>query len=203
MVLMAAAASDQHHHHPAPKSSPPASPSTAPLTGSTRTRLHSFSFPTTFSWGTHRLLRCSKNGGSASGFASPPKQPDTPSPGKEKGQETSTAAAGASQPSRPWNLRTRRSATVAPNASRSEAAGKAAAGQALHRRPPSPAGAKRGFSIALTKEEIVADFIAIRGTGPPRRPKKRPRAVQRKLDQFFPGLSLAEVNLDSYKIEER
>ena len=61
---------------------------------------------------------------------------------------------------------------------------------------------KRGFSVALTREEIVADFIAIRGTAPPRRPKKRPRAVRLELDRLYPGLSLADVNLDSYKIVE-
>uniref|UniRef100_J3M9H1 Uncharacterized protein n=2 Tax=Oryza brachyantha TaxID=4533 RepID=J3M9H1_ORYBR len=71
--------------------------------------------------------------------------------------------------------------------------------------PPAPTpvvAKKRGFSIALTREEIVADFIAIRGTPPPRRPKKRPRAVQNEIDSFFPGLSLADVKLDSYKIVE-
>ncbi|KAL5202491.1 hypothetical protein ABZP36_013443 [Zizania latifolia] len=194
MVLMAAASD----HHTAAKSSPPSSPSAA---GSTRTPLHGFSFPA-LRWGTHRLLRCSKNGGSAHASTLPPKQPHTPSPEKKNAQEPS--AAGASLLPRPWNLRARRSATTAPNASRSEGAGKAAAGQALHPPAPSPVAAKkRGFSIALTKEEIAADFIAIRGTGPPRRPKKRPRAVQRELDALYPGLSLADVNLDSYKVEER
>ncbi|BAS95218.1 uncharacterized protein [Oryza sativa Japonica Group] len=204
MVLMAASASAaaSDHHTAQAKSSPSAAP---PAGSATRTRLHSFSFPTTFGWGTHRLLRCSKNGDSAPASASPPKQPHTPSP--EKGQETS--AGGASRPSRPWNLRTRRSATVAPDASRSEAAGKKAAaaaggGQALLH-PPAPlpvVAKKRGFSVALTREEIVADFIAIRGTAPPRRPKKRPRAVRLELDRLYPGLSLADVNLDSYKIVE-
>nr|CAB3460794.1 unnamed protein product [Digitaria exilis] len=198
-----------HHHHADKTAKAPPSPSPAPAA---RTRLHDFSFPT-LSWGTHRLLRCSKDGGaSASASASPPPHPQTPSPEKEdkpQGQHGSSlpgATGAAPQPPRPWNLRTRRSATVAPLASRSEAAGKAAAGQA--QRPlasPSAAAAarKRGFSAALTKEEIAEDFAAIRGTRPPRRPKKRPRAVQRQLDMLYPGLSLADVNLDSYKIDER
>nr|CAB3464537.1 unnamed protein product [Digitaria exilis] len=210
MVLMAGDSDPDHHHH-ADKASkiPPSSPSPAPAA---RTRLHDFSFPT-LSWGTHRLLRCSKDGGaSASASASPPPHPQTPSPEKEEkpqGQHGSSlpgATGAAPQPPRPWNLRTRRSATVAPLASRSEAAGKAAAG--LAQRPlasPSAAAAarKRGFSAALTKEEIAEDFAAIRGTRPPRRPKKRPRAVQRQLDMLYPGSSLADVNLDSYKIDER
>ncbi|RLN31194.1 formin-like protein 18 [Panicum miliaceum] len=206
MVLMAGASDSDSDHHAtaktAPAPSPPApassSPSPAPAA---RTRLHDFSFPT-LSWGTHRLLRCSKDGASAS----PPPHPQTPSPGKEKpqGQQGSPGATGASQPPRPWNLRTRRSATVAPLASRSEGAWKAAAGQA-HQSLASPPAVptKRGFSASLTKEEIAEDFAAIRGTRPPRRPKKRPRAVQRQLDMLYPGLSLADVNLESYKIEER
>ncbi|KAG2617716.1 uncharacterized protein LOC120664722 [Panicum virgatum] len=194
MVLMAGA-SDSDHHATAKTAPAPAPSAPAPAA---RTRLHDFSFPT-LSWGTHRLLRCSKDGASAS----PPPHPQTPSPGKEKpqGQQGSPGATGASQPPRPWNLRTRRSATVAPLASRSEGAWKAAAHQSLAS-PPAVAP-KRGFSASLTKEEIAEDFAAIRGTRPPRRPKKRPRAVQRQLDMLYPGLSLADVNLDSYKIEER
>ncbi|CAD6332942.1 unnamed protein product [Miscanthus lutarioriparius] len=217
MVLMAGA-SDHHHHHATAK---PASPATASLSPSpapaNRTRLHDFAFPT-LSWGAHRLLRCSKDGGG--GPASPPPHPHTPSPDKEKQphqhphphpQASSPGAASASQPPRPWNLRTRRSATVAPLASRSDAAGKApsAGGQAQQQPPlasPPPAASavprKRAFSAALTREEITEDFAAIRGTRPPRRPKKRPRAVQRQLDMLYPGLSLADVNLDSYKIDE-
>ncbi|CAN6350278.1 unnamed protein product [Urochloa humidicola] len=208
MVLMAGASDPDRHATAKTAPAPPAraSPSSPPpAPAAARTRLHDFSFPT-LSWGTHRLLRCSKDGASASASAaSPPPHPLTPSPGKEKPQglpQSSPGAAAASQPPRPWNLRARRSATVTPLASRSEAAGKAAAaGQALASPPAVPM--KRGFSAALTKEEIAEDFAAIRGTRPPRRPKKRPRAVQRQVDMLYPGLSLADVNLDSYKIEER
>jgi hypothetical protein len=230
MILMAA--DDSGHHHPKAKANTePVSPSPSSAAPATRTRLHDFTFPT-LSWGTHRLLRCSKDGAPAS--ASPPPHPQTPSLQKEKPQ----GAVGASQPPRPWNLRTRRSATAAPLAAGSEGAGKAAAWQAQQPLASPPVDArKRGFSVALTKEEIAADFLAIRGARPPRRPKKRPRAVQRQLDvrfeggaspnsttlssdgnfdvsvlnsglvcselqTLYPGLSLADVNPDSYKIEE-
>ncbi|TVU20361.1 hypothetical protein EJB05_36568, partial [Eragrostis curvula] len=199
MVLMAA--DDSDHHRPAAKPAP-ASPSPSPAPPS-RTRLHGFTFPT-LSWGTHRLLRCSKDGGaSGTASASPPPHPQTPSPHKTQGG----GAGGASQPpQRPWNLRARRSATVAPTAARSEqGTGKAAAWQAPQplASPLAAEPKKRGFSVALTKEEIAEDFLAIRGARPPRRPKKRPRVVQRQLDMLYPGLSLADVTLDSYKIEER
>ncbi|KAJ1263959.1 hypothetical protein BS78_09G226700 [Paspalum vaginatum] len=201
MVLMAGASDHHATAKPAPPAASAPSPSPSPAPAA-RTRLHGFSFPT-LSWGSHRLLRCAKDGASASASASPPPHPQTPSPEKEKprGQQQAQAAAQARPP---WNLRTRRSATFAPLATGSDGAGKApaaAGGQPLA--SPPPATAKRGFSAALTKEEIAEDFAAIRGTRPPRRPKKRPRAVQRQLDLLYPGLSLADVNLDSYKIEER
>ncbi|KAL6848620.1 hypothetical protein ACP4OV_021203 [Aristida adscensionis] len=196
-----AAASAQRPTHKPSAPAPPAS--RTPLIG------EGFRFPTP-GWGTQRLLRCSKGGSPApapaSASASPPPQPHTPSPEKEKPPHGSPGEAGEAQPPRPWNLRTRRSATVAPLASRSEAAGKkaaAAAGQAQQPLARSPAAAtKRGFSIALTKEEIAEDLEAIRGSRPTRRPRKRRSAVQRQVDMLCPGLSLAEVTLDSYKVKE-
>uniref|UniRef100_A0A0D9V4B1 Uncharacterized protein n=1 Tax=Leersia perrieri TaxID=77586 RepID=A0A0D9V4B1_9ORYZ len=213
MVLMAAV--DDHDRHRAAANSPSPSedsPSPAPALPlpppPSRTRLHSFSFPT-LSWGTHRLLRCSKNPSSSP----PPVAPDTPSPDKEKAAHRSTDGVGGGAsphrtPQRPWNLRTRRSATAAP---RPEGSDDAADAAAVERAPPPPVTAtrKRAFSIVLSKEEIAQDFKAIRGTRPPRRPKKRPRTVQRQLDVriepglLYPGLCLADVTPETYKIEER
>ncbi|KAF0920877.1 hypothetical protein E2562_037555 [Oryza meyeriana var. granulata] len=200
MVLMAAV--EDHDRHRAADSSSPSEDSPAPAPPPpSRTRLHSFSFPT-LSWGTHRLLRCSKNPASSP----PPAAPDTPSPDKEKAAHRSTDGVGGGSPQRtpqrPWNLRTRRSATAAPRPEGSDDAADAAP----ERAPPPPpltATKKRVFSIVLSKEEIAQDFKAIRGTRPPRRPKKRPRTVQRQLDLLYPGLCLADVTPETYKIEER
>jgi hypothetical protein len=230
MVLMAA--DDSDNRHPEAKAKPkaaPASLSPSLAAPATRTRLHDFTFPT-LSWGTHRLLRCAKDGVPTPASGPPPPHPQMPSPQKEKPQ----GAAGASQPRRPWNLRARRSATAATLAAGSEGVGKFKAWQAQQ---PLASPRKRGFSVALTKEEIAEDFLAICGARPPRRPKKRPRAVQRLLDVrigvvprqtlefsllmrkfcasvlnsglvcsqsqlLYPGLSLADVSLDSYKIEQ-
>jgi len=41
---------------------------------------------------------------------------------------------------------------------------------------------KTKFSVSLSKEEVEHDFWAMLGTRPPRRPKKRPRIVQKNLD---------------------
>uniref|UniRef100_A0A0A9G6L1 DUF1639 family protein n=1 Tax=Arundo donax TaxID=35708 RepID=A0A0A9G6L1_ARUDO len=197
MVLMAVVEKD--HHRIAKHSSPP-SDSLAPAPPSLRTRLHGFSFPT-LSWGTHRLLRCSKGPASSP----PPAAREAPSPDKEKPHRPEGGFNGGSlqrqrSSQRPWNLRTRRSATAGPpRPERSDDAAEA------EERAPVPAKdtKKRGFSIVLSKEEIAEDFAAIRGTRPPRRPKKRPRMVQRQLDLLYPGLCLADVTPGSYKIEER
>ncbi|OWM64874.1 hypothetical protein CDL15_Pgr028591 [Punica granatum] len=57
--------------------------------------------------------------------------------------------------------------------------------------------------VPLTKEEIQADFLAMTGSRPPRRPKKRPRTVQRALDYVFPGLWLSTITPDSYKVVDK
>nr|CAB3477984.1 unnamed protein product [Digitaria exilis] len=206
MVLMAAVDND---HHRGAKFASPSSSSMAPApppSSSSRTRLHDFSFPT-LSWGTHRLLRCSRNGSASS---PPPSGPDTPSPDKEKPHRPESGGGGAGgslqrrrSAQRPWNLRTRRSATAAPER-QARPDGVAEEAVPAERAPaPTAEAKKRGFSIALSKEEIAEDFAAIRGSRPPRRPKKRPRVVQRQLDLLYPGLCLADVTPGSYKIEER
>jgi hypothetical protein len=43
------------------------------------------------------------------------------------------------------------------------------------------------FSISLSKREIEDDFLEMVRIRPPRRPKKRPRIVQKNLDVSFSG----------------
>ncbi|XP_039069548.1 uncharacterized protein LOC120216103 [Hibiscus syriacus] len=134
---------------------------------------------------------------------------------KEKEREESPAV--EVEP-RPWNLRTRRAACKAPvdgevtnnNYSspmtnevfksprvRDKGPSLASAPPAADKKRPRPK-----FSVSLSKEEIEEDFKAIVGHRPPRRPKKRPRNVQKQLDYLFPGLWLTEVTVDSYKVPE-
>ncbi|TXG62539.1 hypothetical protein EZV62_009533 [Acer yangbiense] len=61
---------------------------------------------------------------------------------------------------------------------------------------------RSSFSIALTKEEIEADLLAITGSKPTARPKKRPKNVQRQLDNLFPGLCLKSITPNSYKVRD-
>ncbi|TKY50850.1 hypothetical protein E2542_SST22356 [Spatholobus suberectus] len=132
--------------------------------------------------------------------------------GKEVAEENDVAMEDAPPPppeepvtgARTWNLRTRRAPVVGD---------KGGAGSSSS---PSPlrthAGKLRGspekeerpvkFSLTLTKKEIEEDFMKMVGHRPPRRPKRRPRNVQKQLDTLFPGQWLSEVSADCYKVPD-
>lgn len=76
-------------------------------------------------------------------------------------------------PRRQWNLRERTSWRDyrAEDARQARKLGSTDAG-----------GGSRGFSVALTRQEIDADFVAITGRKAPRRPRKRTKSVQRKIE---------------------
>ncbi|KAF2322584.1 hypothetical protein GH714_019185 [Hevea brasiliensis] len=128
---------------------------------------------------------------------------------------------------RPWNLRTRRAACKAPIAGnlvtgkglkieernvsnfsplRSES-GKSPRlrGEKKERedeKEKETAQMRTKFALALSRKEIDEDFKEMIGHRPARRPKKRPRNVQKQLDMLFPGLWLTEVTVDTYKVPE-
>lgn len=56
--------------------------------------------------------------------------------------------------------------------------------------------------ISLSKEEIEEDIFAMTGSKPARRPKKRPRNVQKQLDSVFPGLWLVGLSSDAFRIPD-
>ncbi|CAL1408516.1 unnamed protein product [Linum trigynum] len=58
------------------------------------------------------------------------------------------------------------------------------------------------FTVGLSRKEIEEDFMAMIAHRPARRPKKRPRIVQKQMDTLFPGLWLGEVTVDTYKVPE-
>ncbi|KAK6931523.1 Protein of unknown function DUF1639 [Dillenia turbinata] len=123
---------------------------------------------------------------------------------------------------RPWNLRTRRAACKAPIVTANNGGGGGGSSYSPMRNETAPAPMRsprlRGtsvvspttvemkerpkFSVSLSRKEIEEDFKVMLGQRPPRRPKKRPRAVQKQLDTLFPGLWLSEVNADSYKVPD-
>ncbi|GAB2291471.1 hypothetical protein Dimus_025726 [Dionaea muscipula] len=138
------------------------------------------------------------------------------------------AAAAVMPETRPWNLRTRRAACREPVAANGggkslrieepkpsfsplrsenksprlknvvdeEAAGGGGNGNGGEKRP------RAKFSVPLSRQEVEDDFMEILGKRPPRKPKKRPKYVQRQMDTLFPGLWLSEITADMYRVNE-
>ncbi|ONI31446.1 hypothetical protein PRUPE_1G313700 [Prunus persica] len=144
----------------------------------------------------------------------------------EEGESSPAAAAEV----RPWNLRTRRAACKAPlcgggakglrieekkanysplrsegnNGVKSPRPVRGASGSGSGSGPEKKEKEKERvkFAVSLTKKEIEEDFMVMLGHRPPRRPKKRPRNVQKQLDTLFPGMWLTEVSAETYKVPE-
>ncbi|KAL2996181.1 hypothetical protein AAZX31_10G259000 [Glycine max] len=109
---------------------------------------------------------------------------------------------------RTWNLRTRRAPAAGGKGVRIDER-RGGGGSPLRMKSPklrgSPEKEERRavkFSLMLAKKEIEEDFMRMVGHRPPRRPKKRPRNVQKQLDTLFPGQWLSEVCADSYKVPD-
>ncbi|XP_026399882.1 WD repeat-containing protein 48 homolog [Papaver somniferum] len=59
------------------------------------------------------------------------------------------------------------------------------------------------FVIALTNKEKEEDFMAIKGSKLPQRPKKRAKFVQRTLNLVSPGTWLCDLTLERYEVREK
>ncbi|VFQ97711.1 unnamed protein product [Cuscuta campestris] len=59
------------------------------------------------------------------------------------------------------------------------------------------------FVIALTNKEKEEDFMAIKGSKLPQRPKKRAKFVQRTLNLISPGAWLCDLSLERYEVREK
>ncbi|KAJ1684922.1 hypothetical protein LUZ63_016312 [Rhynchospora breviuscula] len=80
---------------------------------------------------------------------------------------------------RPWNLRSKNGFVAKTTSNRKD-------------RPR--------FSVALSPDEIAEDIYAVTGFRPRRRPKKRPRLVQKHIENVFPGSLLTEITLELYRV---
>ncbi|XP_078431975.1 uncharacterized protein LOC144703632 isoform X2 [Wolffia australiana] len=59
------------------------------------------------------------------------------------------------------------------------------------------------FVVALSTREKEEDYLLFKGSKLPQRPKKRPKCVQRVLNQVSPGTWLSDVSLDRYEVREK
>lgn len=142
--------------------------------------------------------------------------------GKGSGDDNEEAEAEEAV-QRPWNLRPRRGANngnprngeVFPAVNPSVQQGE----KKENANPPPKSARLRGFAeaangerkeeaeegkrrlwVSLSKEEIEEDIFAMTGSRPARRPRKRPRNVQKQLDSVFPGLWLVGITADAYRM---
>ncbi|CAH8300177.1 unnamed protein product [Eruca vesicaria subsp. sativa] len=146
-------------------------------------RLHNFTLPY-LRWGQQRFLRCV----------------NLPSSSHSSPDHAASRSVSVVTASRPWNLRTRRAACSDPG---DECPGKIEIGMKRGVDEQEQEMEKFKFSVSLLKKEIEEDFSNMIGKRLPRRPKKRPRIVQKKLNTIFPGLWLSEeVTIDSYDVPE-
>ncbi|KAK4803904.1 hypothetical protein SAY86_003721 [Trapa natans] len=118
---------------------------------------------------------------------------------------------------RPWNLRPRRSNPSTKDAEYSNVFTAAAQSpgdyhisKSLRLRGLADSSAaaggerkeKRKLWIALSKEEIEEDMFVMTGSRPARRPKKRPKHVQKVHNAIFPGLWLVGISADDYRLAD-
>ncbi|CAN8291397.1 unnamed protein product [Cochlearia groenlandica] len=135
---------------------------------------------------------------------------------QEHGESSVQAKEKEISPAKPWNLRKRRAACKEPvtgnqlNLSSNQINKRSVAIEEQRISPEKERGGGGGgetkvrakFALSLTKKEIEEDYMKLFGHRPPRRPKKRTRTVQKKLDSLCPGFYLTEVTLDAYKVPE-
>ncbi|KAG2679843.1 hypothetical protein I3843_11G070500 [Carya illinoinensis] len=144
-----------------------------------------------------------------------------PAEEEEGGEEAEAAAEEAAQ--KPWNLRPRKAVQrstmieiITENTASAVLAIPAAQQQQSENAQPkslrlrgiaaeshfAEKKEKRKFWIALSREEIEEDIFVMTGSRPARRPKKRPRNIQKQIDNVFPGLWLVGTTADSYRVTE-
>ncbi|CAL9108229.1 uncharacterized protein LOC135618325 [Musa acuminata AAA Group] len=132
----------------------------------------------------------------------------------ERSLSSATAAEEVAGTSMPWSLRTRSAACKSPPLYRySNSVSWSPSPLAAEKSYPatdmrkgrsygSEKGERRKFCVSLSRKEIEEDFWRMKGTKPPRRPKKRARIVQRLLNSLFPGSRLSEVTSVTYKVDD-
>ncbi|KAK2635074.1 hypothetical protein Ddye_029866 [Dipteronia dyeriana] len=57
--------------------------------------------------------------------------------------------------------------------------------------------------LSLSRKEKEDDFLAMKGTKLPHRPKKRPKNVDRTLQYCFPGMWLSDLTKSRYEVREK
>ncbi|KAF8053530.1 hypothetical protein N665_1404s0007 [Sinapis alba] len=176
-------------------------------TGPKKKTLHNFSF-TDLKWGAHRNLRCTKI--ESNGVDQRLRRRSSPPKFDNRSRENGIEEVKESilrdyeeekrnkkerEVSPPWNLRKRRAACKAPiNDSDGNQWKEKGFGEENGVRPK--------FVSTLLKKEVEDDYMVMMGHRPPRRPKKRPRNVQKQIDSLYPAFYFGEVTEDIYDVPD-
>ncbi|TKY55477.1 hypothetical protein E2542_SST19892 [Spatholobus suberectus] len=203
-----------HHHRcrrpslpPDHASDPDSDPDSRPLRLGSRTGRNRFGLPS-----------CSLR---------PPPPPPPPSCHDETDDEAAERKAEDAEEAvqKPWNLRPRKPAFpkaaleigAGPSRNHNHNGGEFHDAAPQHGENPAPKSLRlRGFSdtqctekkekrkfwIALSREEIEEDIFVMTGSRPARRPRKRPKNVQKQMDSVFPGLWLVGITADAYRVAD-
>ncbi|KAI7739886.1 hypothetical protein M8C21_002987 [Ambrosia artemisiifolia] len=106
---------------------------------------------------------------------------------------------------KPWSLRTRRVTSACKSPARNGDVTVVQEGEKSAAGDVSVSGEKKErekFSVSLSRREVEEDFTVMTGRRLPRKPKKRPRVIQKQLDTLFPGLWLSEITADLYRVPD-
>ncbi|WOL14586.1 hypothetical protein Cni_G23366 [Canna indica] len=57
--------------------------------------------------------------------------------------------------------------------------------------------------ISLSRKEKEDDFLAMKGTKLPQRPKKRAKNIDKSLQYCFPGMWLSDLTIGRYEVREK
>ncbi|XP_020273716.1 uncharacterized protein LOC109848566 [Asparagus officinalis] len=57
--------------------------------------------------------------------------------------------------------------------------------------------------ISLSRKEKEDDFLAMKGTKLPQRPKKRAKNIDKNLQYVFPGMWLSDLTRGRYEVREK
>uniref|UniRef100_A0A1J3GTB6 Uncharacterized protein n=1 Tax=Noccaea caerulescens TaxID=107243 RepID=A0A1J3GTB6_NOCCA len=116
-------------------------------------------------------------------------------------------APGTAAEVRPWNLRKRREAPIPETGNRNANQYCNYTGlRIIEGKPedPSVSGNKprRRLTSVMSKKEIEDDFMKMIGQRPSRRPKKRPRTIQKQINMLYPAYYMYDITEDLYKIPD-
>ncbi|CAA7058202.1 unnamed protein product [Microthlaspi erraticum] len=116
-------------------------------------------------------------------------------------------APGTAAEARPWNLRKRREASckapVPETGIRNAANQRNYMGmQFIEEKPEDSSKPRRRLTSVMSKKEIEDDFMKMIGQRPSRRPKKRPRTIQKQINMLHPAYYMYDITEDLYKITD-